>query len=240
MSNPITYPIRLNRYLYLQNICSRREADRLISTGQVLVNGQVALLGQRISETDVVDLSPDAQRKTQAKKYYLAFHKPVGVVSHNPTPGELGVEDYLSDIQARLSPIGRLDKASSGLLLLSNDGTIVHKVLNPQFQHEKEYLVEVDKRLSQEFLLRMREGVNIEGYRTRPAVIEKINSRVFRLILTEGKKHQIRRMCAALGYQVHSLIRIRIMNIHLGTLKPGCSRHLGEQELVDFLISLNH
>lgn len=240
MNQPIEYPIRLNRYLYLRKICSRREADRLIESGQVMVNNKPAVLGQKISPDDVVTLSKQATTKTKTKKYYIAFNKPVGVVSHNPQLGEQSVDDFLRDIKASLSPLGRLDKASRGLMLLSNDGTIVDKLLNPKYEHEKEYVVSVDKRIDKHFLQAMQDGVNIEGYRTKPSTIHKINPRTFRLILTEGKKHQIRRMCAALGYQVQDLKRECIQNIRLGNLKPGKYREITGKELLDFMKSINH
>lgn len=240
-TDPIEYPLRLNRYLYLQKICSRREADRLIEAGEVYINGTRANLGQKVEQGDKVTLSTRAQKKTtQAKKYYVAFNKPQGVVSHNPQHGEKEAADFLRDIPARLAPLGRLDKASHGLMLLSNDNTIVDKLLNPKYEHEKEYVVTVDKRIDKHFLQAMQQGVNIEGYTTKSTRIDKINPRTFRLVLTEGKKHQIRRMTAALGYQVQDLRRERIQNIRLGNLKSGQYHFIEGKELLDFMRSINH
>lgn len=236
----IEYPIRLNRYLYLEKVCSRREADRLIESGDVLVNGTPAILGQKVESGDHVTLSRKAVKKTKTKKYYVAFNKPVGVVSHNPQGGEPSVNDFVRDIPYHLFPLGRLDKASHGLMILSNDGTIVDKLLNPIYEHEKEYVVSVNKRIDKYFLESMRQGVQIEGYRTKPTKISKLDSRRFRLTLTEGKKHQIRRMCAALGYQVQDLKRERIQNIRLGSLKSGKYRDIAGKELLDFMQSIGH
>ena len=240
-TDPIEYPIRLNRYLYLNKICSRREADRLIESGQVFINNKRATLGQKVNETDTVTLSKQAkQQTTDKKKYYVAFNKPVGVVSHNPQQGEQEATDFLRNIPAKLSPLGRLDKASEGLMIFTNDNTIVDKLLNPKYEHEKEYVVTVDKRIEKQFLEQMSRGVNIEGYQTKPSQINKINPRTFRLVLTEGKKHQIRRMCAALGYQVQNLKRERIQNIRLGNLKTGQYRLVEGKDLLDFMKSINH
>lgn len=235
--NSIEYPIRLNRYLFLQKICSRREADRLIEQGQVLVNGKKAVLGQKIEKSDTVTLAKQAKKKTE-KKLYIALHKPVGYVSHNPQAGEKAVDTLVKDIPVKLSPLGRLDKASRGLMILSNDGTIVDALLNPKYEHEKEYEVTVDKRITKEFLEQMRNGVNIEGYTTKPTQIHKTETNRFRLILTEGKKHQIRRMCAALGYQVQDLKRIRMQNIVLGSLRPGKYHEITGLELLEFKKSI--
>ena len=237
--SPITYPMRLNRHMYLEKICSRREADRLIEAGQVFVNGKKATMGQKVQKTDEVTLDKKVQKK-QEKKVYVAFNKPTGVVSHNPQLGEKSAEEYLQHVSVKLSPLGRLDKASHGLMLFSNDGTIVDKLLNPKYEHEKEYVVEVDKRIDKIFLTKMQSGVDIEGYTTKPAKISKLDPRKFRLVLTEGKKHQIRRMTAALGYQVKSLKRERVQNIRLGKLKSGAYREITGLELLDFLKSINH
>lgn len=238
MNEPVVYPIRLNRYLYLEKICSRREADQLIDSGKIFVNNKPAVLGQKINQKDKVTLDPAVEKK-QSKKYYIAFNKPVGVVSHDPQMGEQSAEDFLHKIPAKVSPLGRLDKASHGLMLFSNDGTIVDKLLNPQYEHEKEYVIAVDKRINKDFMHKMSEGVIIEKYKTKPAQVTKADSRQFNLILTEGKKHQIRRMCAALGYQVQDLKRIRVQNIRLGRLREGEYRHIEGLELLGFLKSIN-
>ncbi len=228
MKEKIEYPIRINRYLYLKNICSRREADRLIEKKQIWINGQPAKIGQKIKKNDRVEIKKEAKKKLGQKKIII-FNKPIGVVSHNPQFGEKEPNDFLP-FSEKLSPIGRLDKMSHGLMIMSDDGRLVNKLLNPKFYHEKEYLVEVDKKITSIFLKKMSEGVDIEGYITKPAKIKKLGNKKFSLILTEGKKHQIRRMCAALGYSVLDLKRVRFMHILLGDLPEGSWRKLTNKE----------
>ena len=233
----IIYPIRLNRYLYLKGFCSRREADRLIEKGLIKINGKVARLGEKMNKDDKLSIPRAVTKEKSIKKYYI-LNKPVGVVSHNPQLGEKSAEEFFVGAEIkklRMSPMGRLDKASSGLMLFSNDGTIVDRLLNPKYDHEKEYVIGVDKRITPEFIEKMARGVNIEGYKTKRATVTKKDSRNFRIVLTEGKKHQIRRMCAALGYQVKTLHRVRIMNIRLGKLKLGSIKEVKGLELVQFL-----
>ena len=232
------YPVRINRYLYLEKICSRREADRLIEEGSVLVNGSPAVLGQQIEKGDKVEVV-GTKRKKLTEIYHVLINKPVGVVSHNPQSHEKSIESFVRDIPVKLSPVGRLDKASHGLMLLSNDGLIVDRMLNPKYEHEKEYVVTVDKRIDKHFLEKMRSGVKIEGYLTKPATVSKLDPRVFRIVLTEGKKHQIRRMAAACGYQIKDLKRIRIGELRLGTLKSGKYKILKGLELLKFRQSLD-
>jgi len=239
-NNNISFPVRLNRYLYLQGFCSRREADRLIEKGLIKVNGKKAKLGQQIEKDDAIDIPKSVRQEKAIKKYFL-LHKPTGVVSHNPQNGEKSAETYFESPELRklrLAPLGRLDKASRGLMLFSNDGTIVDKLLNPKFEHEKEYVVTIDKRMTKDFFDNMERGVKIEGYKTKPSKVTKIDTRSFRIILTEGKKHQIRRMCAALGYQVQDLKRTRIMNLRLGKMKPGSYQEVSGLELLTFLKSI--
>ena len=232
----IEYPVRINRYLFLKGYCSRRKADKFIEDGLVKINGCIAVLGDKVQKEDKVEV--DKKVKEEAEKYvYIAYNKPKGIVSHNPQNGEKGIEDVFK-YKTPLSPLGRLDKASEGLMLLSNDGRIVDKLLNPKYAHEKEYIVKVDKKITGFFLKEMESGVKIERYKTKPAKIKKINPYTFCIILTEGKKHQIRRMCAALGYQVRNLKRIRIANIKLDSLKTGQHRVLAGEELKAFLNSV--
>lgn len=232
----IQYPIRINRYLFLKDYCSRRKADKFIENKLVKINGRVAVLGDKVQKNDKVEVAKKI--KEEVKKYvYIAYNKPTGIVSHNPQKGEKGIEDIFK-WEISISPLGRLDKASEGLMLLSNDGRIVDRLLNPKYAHEKEYVVKVDKRITGIFMKNMEAGVKIERYKTKPAQIKKTGVSTFHIILTEGKKHQIRRMCAALGYQVQSLKRIRIANIKLGNLKPKQHRIIKEEELSVFLNSL--
>ena len=224
----IPYPVRINRYLLLKGYCSRRKADELIAQGEVSINGKVAELGSIVHGKDTVSVSKNIAALPKTYKYF-AYNKPRGIVSHNPQKGERAVED-VSGLGKQFSPVGRLDKDSRGLMLLTNDGRIVDSLLNPKYEHEKEYQVEVDKKISNWFLRHMENGVDIEGYMTKPAKIKKKSDTTFTLILTEGKRHQIRRMCAALGYQVRDLKRVRIGNIALARLKEGSTRELTEKE----------
>ncbi len=227
-SATIEYPVRINRYLYLTGLCSRRAADKLIDKGEVRINDKLAVLGQKVQEGDTVTLGKDAKAMPGTYKYYL-YNKPVGVVSHNPQLGEKS-----ATVDARLAkefaPVGRLDKASEGLMLLTNDGRIVNKLLHPDFAHEREYQVKLDKPIKNHDIKLLSQGVDIEGYRTLPAEVTKITDYEIVLILTEGKKHQIRRMCAALGYQVMSLKRISIMHLTLEGLSDSQARELTQSE----------
>lgn len=238
MDNEIEYPIRANRYLFLKGYCSRRKADEMIEAGHVKINGKVAVLGQKINKDDKVEVS--AKIQSMPKNYeYRILNKPRGVVSHDPQQGEKSAVDFFKDGEKKkLAPVGRLDKDSEGLLFLTNDGRIIDKMLNPKYEHEKEYIVRVDKQIKGTFLNRMKKGVNIEGYMTKPSLIKQTGERSFRITLTEGKKHQIRRMCAALGYQVKELKRMRIMNLRLGKLYPGQKRELKVTERLTLLKSL--
>jgi 23S rRNA pseudouridine2604 synthase len=226
--------VRLNKYLADQGLSSRREADALIAAKKVTKNGQIAKVGDRVLPTDVIELIGD----TKAKRY-IAYYKGRGVITHSPTENEVDIatrlrKDYgITD----LAPVGRLDKDSEGLIIMSNDGRITGPLLDPEADHEKEYTVTVDKKVTPAFCKLMELGVDIEGYRTKAAraIPSAKNEKRFNLIITEGKKHQIRRMCAALGYQIESLKRIRVMNIELGALKPNQYRKISGNELKIFL-----
>ncbi|KKU37056.1 MAG: Ribosomal large subunit pseudouridine synthase F [Candidatus Wolfebacteria bacterium GW2011_GWE1_48_7] len=231
------YPIRINRYLAVKQYASRREADRLIEDGQVRINGKVASLGDKVQKGDSVEVGAGAKALAK-KRVYLAFCKPEGVVTHSPERGQKSIADIL-DYEGRMFPIGRLDMDSRGLIILTNDGRITDKLLNPEGAHEKEYLVRVDKPVNPEFIASMAKGVLLDdGYKTRKCVVESTGSKQFRITLTEGKKRQIRRMCEALGYAVTDLLRIRIMNIRLRELRAGEYRQLVGAELQTFLKSI--
>lgn len=236
IKDDIEYPIRINRYLYLTDVSSRREADRLIEGGQVFVNGKKAVLGQKIEKTDVVELSDKAKKKVTSYVYY-AVNKPRGIESHNAQDGDEDIVTKLN-LGKGVAVVGRLDKDSNGLVLLTNDGRIVDKMLNPKYDHQKEYIVKVNKDLKESFARKMSGGVNIEGYMTKPAKVKVTGERTFRIILTEGKKHQIRRMLSALGYTTITLKRVRIMNIKLDALRSGEYRPLNKQEKKRLLTSL--
>ncbi len=233
----MTFPMRINKYLADQKIASRREADALIASKKVLVNGKVAVLGQQVNEGDKVELT----EKTK-KHLYLAYYKGRGIIAHSPTENETDIVTRLKHDYGltEVSPVGRLDKDSEGLIIISNDGRITGPLLSPESGHEKEYEVTVDKPVNGTFIRLMELGVDIEGYRTKPAKAKASpkNDKRFTLILTEGKKHQIRRMCAALGYQVKALKRVRIINIDLGSLKANQYRKIVGEELQDFLQNL--
>ena len=235
--------IRINKYLADQGLCSRREADTFIEKGKVFVNGKKATLGQQVNETDKVEVNG----LKDSPKLYLAYYKGRGVITHSPAEHETDImtkllTDYPNqgDLK-RVAPVGRLDKDSEGLIILTNDGRVTAPLLDPETKHEKEYHVTVDKTFNNFFIRHMSQGVDIEGYKTKPAEVTPTNSsakKSFVIVLTEGKKHQIRRMCAALGYQVQSLKRLRVMNIELGKLKPNQYRALKGIELMEFLKEL--
>ena len=227
---------RINKFFTQQGIGSRREADQWIEAGRVTINGRVAKLGDRVVPGDTVardgKVVPWGNRSV-----YIKFHKPLGVT----TTCELDVPDniiaYIGHAQ-RIFPIGRLDKDSSGLILLTNDGGIVNKVLRAEHGHEKEYLVQVDRPFDQAFLDRMASGVMILDKKTKPCTASRRGPREFRLILTEGRNRQIRRMCEALGYRVTALHRIRVMNITLEGLGAGQWTNLSDREREDLFAML--
>lgn len=229
--------MRINKYLAHQGIASRREADVLVEAGKVLINGKKAKNGDQIQATDKVEVIG----KTKPKSY-LAYYKGRGIISHSPSEREVDIAGRLAKDYGitHVAPIGRLDKDSEGLIILSNDGRVTGPLLDPESGHEKEYEVTVDKAINPMFARVMSAGVDIEGYRTKPAKVtaHKSNDKKFTIILTEGKKHQIRRMCAALGYQIKALKRVRIMNIKLDKLKPNQYRKLAGPELQKFLKDL--
>jgi len=234
------FPVRINKYLKDSGVASRRKADGIIERGHVTINGKVAKLGEVVQEGD--EVAVDSRfLTTSEERLYVLCNKPIGIVSHNPIPGQKEVADLLpKNLQNKdLAVVGRLDRASHGLMLLSNDGLIVDKLLNPNSHHEKEYIVELDKPISNFFIKRMSEGVHLQGGLTsRKAKVESINETTIRIILTEGKKHQIRRMTDSLNYAVRDLKRVRIGTLSLGNLKEGECRILDGAELERFLSSL--
>jgi 23S rRNA pseudouridine2604 synthase len=226
-----TYPMRINKYLAHKNLCTRREADTLITAGKVLINGKPAQLGDKVKETD------DVQVRFRVKKHrYFAYNKPRGVITHSPEEDERDIRQSIPLVG--VFPIGRLDKDSKGLIILTDDGRITDKLLNPEYTHEKEYIVSTREELPANFKAKMEAGVNIEGYVTKPATVHVMSPKKFSITLTEGKKHQIRRMVAFFGLATASLERVRIMNIRLSGLKEGEHRPILGQELATFLKSL--
>lgn len=231
MEQAMIYPIRINRYLALQKICSRREADQFIAEGKISINGRIAKLGDKVEASDKVEVV-----KPLGKKYvYLAYNKPKGIITHSPQGGEKSIEDVVK-YSPKVSPVGRLDKDSWGLIILSNDGRIVDSILNPEREHEKEYIVTVNKPVEPEFVKKMSAGVRLDdGYVTKTCKVKKKSPFTFSIILTEGKKHQIRRMCQALGQNIVDLKRVRVLNVEIGNVLPGQYRLIEGQELAEFL-----
>lgn len=224
--------MRLNKYLAEHGICSRREADRLIEQCRVTVNGQIASMGAKVSDEDVVQLN-GKKIGGKPKTVVLAFYKPVGVTC---TEKDRHAEKMIKDMihyPIRVTYAGRLDKDSEGLLLLTNDGKLIDAMMRGANRHEKEYVVKVDKEIAEEFLEAMRSGIYLKelSQTTRPCQVEMVGKYTFRIILTQGLNRQIRRMCAALGYEVKKLQRIRIMNITLDKIPYGKYRELTEAEM---------
>ena len=225
------YPMRINKYLAREGIATRRGADELVARGKVLINGLVAVIGQKINKDDKVEL----RGKMTPKKYlYYAYNKPVGIITHSPQHGEEDIKQSIT-LSQDMFPVGRLDKDSSGLIILTNDGRITDRLLNPLFAHDKEYQVRTSLPLRESFKKTMEAGVNIEGYLTKRCTVRKTGPKSFTIALTEGKKHQIRRMVAALHNTVVELERTRILNIRLENLKSGAWRPILGKELETFL-----
>ncbi|WP_265427459.1 23S rRNA pseudouridine(2604) synthase RluF [Chryseobacterium sp. YIM B08800] len=228
---------RINKYLSEVGYCSRRAADKLLEEGRIKINGQIPELGTKVSDEDVVEVDGKPIRESQEKPIYIAFNKPVGIVCTTDTKREKdNIIEYINHPQ-RIFPIGRLDKPSEGLILLTSDGDIVNKILRSKNSNEKEYLVRVDKPINPKFLEKMRNGVPILDTVTKKCEVEKIDDMTFRIVLTQGLNRQIRRMCEFLGYEVKKLKRIRIMNIKLD-LPLGKWRDLTEKEMqeLNFLL----
>jgi 23S rRNA pseudouridine2604 synthase len=225
------YPMRINKYLAHEGIATRRAADELVVRGKVFINGRVAVLGDKIQKGDKVEL----RGKTSPKKLlYFAYNKPIGVITHSPQLGEEDIKGSAS-LPKDVFPVGRLDKDSSGLIILTNDGRVTDRLLAPEYEHDKEYRVRTGEALRDSFAKTMEAGVDIEGYLTRKCSVRKTGPKSFTITLTEGKKHQIRRMVAALHNTVVELVRTRILNIRLDTLASGASRPIVGEELSTFL-----
>ena len=237
--------IRLNKFLSDIGYCSRREADRLIEAGRITVDGMRAVTGMKISAGARVEadgrLVGTPEDAAKVKRVLLAVNKPVGVVCSTSDRDRAPIITELVDYPERIYPIGRLDKDSCGLILMTNDGSLVNRILKASNHHEKEYVVRVDQLITREFISQMRKGVRLEELHvtTRKCFVEQMDERTFRIILTQGLNRQIRRMCQALGYHVLSLQRIRIMNIELGRLKEGTFRKVKGEELESLLRGLD-
>ena len=224
--------MRLNKYLSSHGVCSRREADRLIEEGRVSVNCETASTGLQVNEGDLITVDGKPVRET-VEEIFLAVNKPRGVVvTTDRTWGDRVLEDIIS-CRERVFAVGRLDKESEGLILMTNNGDASNLIQKAHERHEKEYVVSVDRPVTEQFLKGMRSGVLLEeiGRTTRPCTVSKIDDYSFDIVLTEGMNRQIRRMCSSFGYRVTSLKRIRIMNILLGDLPSGASRELTQEEI---------
>ncbi len=221
--------MRINKYIAETGTCSRREADKLIKANRVLVNGQLPQIGQQVDDKDVI-LIDGKPLKAKPKKVYIALYKPRGITSTTDLKDPHNIIDYVK-YPERIFHIGRLDKDSEGLILLTNDGDIVNEILRVENGHEKEYIVKVDKPITADFLEAMASGVEILDTVTLPCKINKINSITFNIVLTQGLNRQIRRMCEVLGYNVLSLKRTRIMNVLLGDMPYGAWRYLTKKEM---------
>lgn len=222
--------IRLNKYLSQIGYCSRRAADKLIEEQRILVNNKLPVMGQKVSESDTIYIDGSKVQDAKNEHVYLAFNKPVGVVCTTDQRDPDNIIDFIKFPQ-RIFPIGRLDKLSEGLILLTSDGDIVNKILRSRYNHEKEYIVTVDKLINDDFLKRMSEGIPILDTITKKCKVEVISKFTFRIVLTQGLNRQIRRMCEYLGYEVVKLKRVRIMNISLKNTEVGNYRLLSVDEI---------
>ncbi len=233
MSGTDNEGIRLNKYIASSGLCSRREADSLIENGKVTINGIVAVQGTKVNEGDVVlvggqKITPDDSM------VYIAFNKPLGVTCTTDKRDPSNIIDFIG-FDERIFPVGRLDKNSSGLILLTNDGSIVNKLLRAENGHEKEYLVTINRPYDKNFIKQMESGVPVLGQLTLPCKIKPAGDKTFKIILHQGLNRQIRRMCEYLGYKVTKLKRIRFMNISLGDLETGKWRYLTSSEKKELL-----
>ena len=219
----------LNKFISSTGFCSRREADKLIAEDRVTINAKPAKSGNRVTVNDIVKIDGDTL-KVKEKLIYIAFNKPIGVSSTTDRKDKFNIIDFINH-QQRIFPIGRLDKPSEGLIFLTNDGDIVNKILRAGNNHEKEYIVTVDKSITQDFIKRMGNGIKILETVTQKCFVEQEGKFVFRIILTQGLNRQIRRMCETLNYHVTKLVRIRIMNITLQGIAPGKWRYLSQVEI---------
>ena len=226
-------PERINKYLSSHGVCSRREADRMVAEGRVLVDGKTAVMGEMVDDSNTICIDGRQISSVSPEQIIIAFNKPVGIVCttkdrHNKN----NIVDYIR-YPERIYPVGRLDKESDGLILLTNDGDMMDRILRSVNGHEKEYIVSVNRPINDTFIKRMSEGIYLEELErtTKKCAVRKVSDRTFRIILTQGLNRQIRRMCDALGYKVTKLTRIRIMNIELGELAVGQYRELTESEV---------
>lgn len=229
---------RLNKAISETGYCSRRAADKLIEQGKVKVNGFIPELGTKVTTSDEISVNGEVITK-QVDNIYLVFNKPTGITCTTETQIDGNIISYIN-FPERIFPIGRLDKPSEGLIFLTNDGDIVNKILRAKNNHEKEYIVSVNKPITDEFIHKMGNGVPILETITNKCKVEKVNHITFNIVLTQGLNRQIRRMCTQLGYEVQSLKRVRIMNIELGNLKKGEYRNFTEKEITELKANIKY
>lgn len=229
--------IRLNKFLSDAGYCSRREADRLVEQGVVKVNGKTAVMGQKVTINDSI-MVKGKNISREEEQILIALNKPVGIECTTDLNNPDNIVDFIN-FDKRIYPIGRLDKNSQGLILLTNDGSIVNNILKGSNYHEKEYVVTVDKPVTDDFIKKMSTGVRILDQVTRPCKVTKVKKHAFNIVLTQGLNRQIRRMCGELGYNVQKLKRIRIMNIELGNLPVGQYRKVTDSELKELMRYFN-
>ncbi len=227
--------VRLNKYISETGVCSRREADKWIEAGRVTLNGAPATLGHKVAEGDEVRIDGNLVG-AKKKAIYIALNKPVGITCTTEAHVEDNIVRFVGHSE-RIFPVGRLDKDSEGLILLTNDGDIVNEILRSENEHEKEYMVSVNRPITDLSLKMLASGVKIMGMTTKPCRVERVDAETFRLVLTQGLNRQIRRMCSALGYRVRRLQRVRIINIHVGALRAGEWRYLSDAEVAGLLAS---
>ncbi len=225
--------IRLNKYIASSGYCSRREADTLIENGKVMINGEAAIQGSKVKLGDIVEVN-GTRVTPEDDMVYIAFNKPLGVTCTTDRRDPSNIIDFIG-YEERIFPVGRLDKNSSGLILLTNDGSIVNKLLRAENAHEKEYVVTVNRPFDNNFITQMESGVPVLGQLTLPCKLKQVNGKTFTIILHQGLNRQIRRMCEYLGYKVTKLKRIRFMNIRLGNLESGKWRYLTASEKKELL-----
>ncbi len=224
--------VQINKYISASGYCSRREADKLVEQGRVMINDKVAKLTHKVKEGDSVSVDFEYIKKKKVQAVYIALNKPVGITSTTDTKDKTNIISFLN-YPKRIFPIGRLDKDSEGLILLTNDGDIVNKILRAENNHDKEYIVVVNKGITPEFIYQMSNGVSILGTTTLKCKVKQESGKKFRITLKQGLNRQIRRMCETLGYDVISLTRVRIMNIHLDKLQAGKWRYLSAVEVAE-------
>ncbi|HEV7121623.1 MAG TPA: pseudouridine synthase [Candidatus Paceibacterota bacterium] len=230
------YPMRINRYLALQGHATRRGADELVEKRRVIINGRIAVLGDKVEATDTVEIKSGKRPK---ELLYFAYFKPRGVITHSPGEAETDIREDVPELAEQgVFPVGRLDKDSHGLIILTNDGRITDRLLNPNAEHDKEYIVKTKFPLRESFRTHMEAGVDIEGYTTKPAKVKILGEKSFAITLTEGKKHQVRRMVVAMHNEVEDLKRSRVLNIKIGKLNAGEFRPIEGDELKEFLKAL--